>query len=105
VAEDGPKIIRELVGPHQSLNLVREAIAALQAEIDNCPLAEDPLTSARYRTWDRRTMIKLGAAFGHLRHAQGCGHITPEVYTKLYLEIMGITARAAARVDMSGVIK
>jgi hypothetical protein len=100
---DGPDIVKELVGPHQSLNLVREAIEDLKTELDKCPRAEDPLTSVIYRTWDRRTMMKLGAAFGHLRHAQACGHITPEVYQKLYLEIMGITTRAAARVDMLGV--
>lgn len=100
---DGPQIVRELVGPHQSLNLIQEAIGALKTELAKCPKAEDPLTSTIYRTWDRRTMIKLGAAFGHLRHAQACGHITPEVYRRLYLEIMGITARAAATVDMLGV--
>lgn len=97
---DGPDIVRELVGPHQSLNLVREAIDQLKQQLDQCPRQEDPLTSAVYRTWDRRSMMKLGAAFGHLRHAQACGHITPEVYQKLYMEIMGITVRTAANVEM-----
>lgn len=99
---DGPQIVRELVGPHNSLNLIREAIEQLKQELDRCPTKEDPLTSPIYRTWDRRTMMKLGAAFGHLRHAQACGHITPEVYQKIYMELLGITTRTAARVDMLG---
>lgn len=100
---DGPSIVRELVGPHQSLNLIKEAIDEVKAELAKCPRAEDPLTSVIYRTWDRRTMMKLGAAFGHIRHAQACGHITPEAYQKLYLEVMGMVTRAAAVVDMQGV--
>lgn len=97
---DGPDVVRELVGPHQSLNLIQEAVTQLRQQLAACPAQEDPLTSAIYRTWDRRSMIKLGAAFGHLRHAQACGHITPEVYRKIYMELLGVMTRAAANVEM-----
>lgn len=103
MSQDGPQIVQGgILGPHQSLNLIQDAIDQLKAHLALCPTAEDPLTSSIYRTWDRRTMMRLGVAYGHLRHAQACGHITPEVYSRVYLELMGITVRAAATVEMSG---
>jgi len=97
---DRPDIVRELVGPHQSLNLIQSAVDDLKTTLEACPSQEDPLTSPVYRTWDRRVCMKLGAAFGHIRHAQACGHITPDVYHKIYLELLGITTRQAAAVEM-----
>jgi hypothetical protein len=99
---DGPQVIREAIGPSNGVNFIREAITELKEELTKCPKSEVALTSREYLRWSRRSLIKLGAALGKLSYAQAAGHITPEAYKTIHMELLGLTTRVMAAASMKG---
>ncbi len=85
-----------------ALNVFEDLMSRLQAEADRHPIDECPLTSATYRSWDRKLMMRLGMAEGALLVLQARGDITPEQYMKMKMKVLAFTVRRSARVQLGG---